>query len=199
MSLTRKFLTGMQLTAEQVDAIIDEHAATVDSLKEQRDNYKKDTDKLKGVEKELADLKEQVANDDSAQWKNKYEAEHKAFEDFKKETKDAENTKVVKDAYAQLLKDNKVGDKHIDSILRVTDFKDMKMGEDGKLADADKLVESIKEQWGGFITTTQTGGANVETPPNGSGTKYASKSEIMKIRDTQERQTAIMNNPELFN
>ena len=49
MSLTRKFLTGMGLTAEQVDAIIDEHASTVDSLKEQRDSYKEDAEKASKI------------------------------------------------------------------------------------------------------------------------------------------------------
>ena len=73
------------------------------------------------------------------------------------------------------------------------------MLEDGTLDNKEKLVEAIKDKWGGFITTTQTGGAGVETPPQGGSNKYSSKSEIMKIKDTQERQTAIKNNPELFN
>lgn len=201
MSLTRKFLTGMGLTAEQVDAIIDEHASTVDSLKEQRDSYKDDADKLKGVQKELDNLKKQVedGSGDAEQWKEKYETEHKAFEDFKKEEKAKETIKEVREAYTKLLKENNVGEKHINSILGVTDFKEMKMLEDGTLDSKDKLVEDIKDKWGGFITTTSTGGAGVETPPQGGDNKYSSKAEIMKIKDTQERQTAIKNNPELFN
>lgn len=201
MSLTRKFLTGMGLTAEQVDAIIDEHANTVDSLKEQRDSYKEDAEKLKDVTKELNSLKKQVEDGSAGadEWKDKYEKEHKAFEDFKKEEKAKETIKVVRDAYTKLLKDNKVGEKHIESILNVTDFSGMKLKDDGSFDNADKLVEGIKEKWSGFITETSTEGSGAETPPKGTGSKYGSKSEIMKIKDTQERQAAIKNNPELFN
>lgn len=201
MSLTRKFLTGMGLTAEQVDAIIDEHATTVDSLKEQRDNYKADAEKLKDVEKELTSLKKQVEEGTAGadEWKEKYEKEHTAFETFKKDAQAKENKKVVMDAYTQLLKDNKVGEKHIESILGVTNFDDMKLTEDGKLEGADKLTEVIKSKWGGFITNSSSEGAGVENPPSGSSGKYSDKKEIMKIRDTAERQAAIQNNPELFN
>lgn len=201
MSLTRKFLTGMGLTTEQVDAIIDEHASTVDSLKEQRDSYKEQADKLKDVEAERDSLKKQVeeGSGDATQWKEKYESLHKEYDDFKKEIEEQASLQAVKDAYTQLLKDNKVGDKHIKSILGVTKFDDMKLDKDGKLEGADKLTEAIKEQWGGFIVTEGTEGAGVETPPSGgSGTKYESKADIMKIKDTTERQAAIKNNPQLF-
>lgn len=190
----------MGLTAEQVDAIIDEHAGTVDSLKEQRDNYKADAEKLKEVQAELTSLKKKVEDGSAGadEWKEKYEAEHKAFEDFKKDAKDKENVKAVKDAYTKLLKDSKVGEKHIESILGVTDFKSMKLAEDGTLADAEKLTAEIKEKWGGFIADTTTAGASVSTPPAGGGSQYSSKADIMAIKDTQERQAAIKNNPQFF-
>ena len=193
MSLTRKFLSGMGLTSEQVDA-------TVDALKEEREAYKEDAEKYKDTKKEYDKLKKQLeeGSNDATEWQEKYESEHKAFEDFKKAEKAKETLKAVKGAYSQLLKDNNVGEKHIDSILGVTDFKEMKLDSDGKLVDADKLTEGIKSKWSGFITTTGTKGADVETPPTGHGTKYASKADIMKIKDTSERQQAIMDNPELF-
>ena len=40
MALSRAMLKGMNLTDEQVSAIIEEHTATVDGLKKQRDEYK---------------------------------------------------------------------------------------------------------------------------------------------------------------
>jgi len=202
MALTRKFLSGMGLTTEQVDAIIDEHSETVDSLKEQRDNYKSDAEKLKKVQSDYDSLKKQVEDGtgDAAEWKEKYEKEHKAFDEYKKAEEHKAQVEAIKDAYTKLLKENNVGEKHITSILGVTNFDDMKLDADGKLDGVDKLTETIKEQWGGFITTTGTEGAGVETPPSGgSGTKYSSRAEIMKITDTAKRQEAIKNNPELFN
>lgn len=202
MALTRKFLSGMGLTTEQVDAIIDEHSETVDSLKEQRDNYKSDAEKLKKVQSDYDNLKKQVEDGtgDAAEWKEKYEKEHKAFDEYKKAEEHKAQVEAIKDAYTKLLKENNVGEKHITSILGVTKFDDMKLDANGNLEGVDKLTETIKEQWGGFITTTGTEGAGVETPPSGgSGTKYESRAEIMKITDTAKRQEAIKNNPELFN
>lgn len=202
MSLTRKMLTGMGLTAEQVDAIIEEHANTVDSLKEQRDTYKEKADSLKDVQSDYDNLKKQVEDGtgDAAEWKEKYEKEHEAFDKYKKAEAHKEQVEAIKDAYTKLLKENNVGEKHITSILGVTNFDAMKLDDNGNLEGVDKLTENIKEQWGGFITTTGTEGAGVETPPSGgSGTKYSSRAEIMKITDTAKRQEAIKNNPELFN
>ena len=123
----------------------------------------------------------------------------KELEDYKAEVKAQATAQQIKDAYTQLLKDNNVGEKHINSILGVTKFGDMKLDKDGKLEGADKLTEAIKEQWGGFIVEKKTTGAGVSTPPSGSGTKYESKAEIMKIKDTTERRKAIAENAELFN
>lgn len=208
MSLTRKFLTGMGLTSEQVDAIIDEHASTVDSLKEQRDSYKEDAEKLKEVQKELTNLKKQVeeGSGDAEEWKTKYEEEHKALEDFKKEQKNKETMSQLRKAYTELLKENNVSEKHINSILNATNFSEMKLATDGTLADKENLVKDIKEKWDGFITNTQSGGADVETPPAGAKGTFNSKADIYAKDErgryklsAAERMQAVQNNPQLFN
>ena len=172
MALTRAMLKGMdKLTEEEVNTIINAHRETVDGLKEERDalkterdQYKADAEKLPVVQKELDDMKK-----DGGDWQKKYEDEHKAFDDFKKNVEDEKNAAVLKDAYKKLLSESKVGEKHIDSILRVTDFSKMKLDKDGKLVDADKLTESIKADWSGFIATESEKGAKPETPPSGDG------------------------------
>ena len=80
MSLTRGMLKGMGLTEEQVSAIIDAHAETVDGLKESLKAAKADADKLKSVQKELDDLKANDGDD----YKAKYEKEHSEYEAYKK-------------------------------------------------------------------------------------------------------------------
>lgn len=170
MALTRAYLKGMGLNDEQISSIIEAHSETVDGLKAERDKFKADAAKLADVQKELDDLKGQ-------DWKTKYESERKAFADYKTDIAGKETLGKVKAAFRQLLLDNNVGEKHIDSILKVTDFSGMRLGEDGKLADADKHAEAIKNDWGGFITTSQTKGADVATPPAGSG-KMMSREEI---------------------
>ena len=193
MALTRAMLKGMQLTEEQVSAIIEEHSNTVQGLKDEIKKYKADAEKLPEVQKELDKLKEGDGND----WEKKYNNEHKAFEDYKKEVAGKEDTAKVRGAYRKLLVENGVGEKHIDAVLRVTDFSNVKIDKEGKLENADKLAESIKSEWAGFITTTGTKGAPVDNPPGGSKATMT-KDEIMKIKDTSERQKAIAENIDLF-
>lgn len=193
MALTRAMLKGMQLTEEQVSAIIEEHSNTVQGLKDEIKKYKADAEKLPEVQKELDKLKEGDGNN----WEKKYNDEHKAFEDYKKEVADKEATAKVRSAYRKLLVENGVGEKHIDAVLRVTDFSNVKIDKEGKLENADKLTESIKSEWAGFITTTGTKGAPVDNPPGGSKATMT-KDDIMKIKDTSERQKAIAENIDLF-
>ena len=49
MALTRKMLKAMGIEDEKIDQIIEAHSETVDALKEQRDQYKADAEKLPEV------------------------------------------------------------------------------------------------------------------------------------------------------
>ena len=164
MGLSRAMLKGMGLTDEQVTAIVEEHTSVLTAIKEERDKYKDAYEKLPGIQKELDDMKKDTSAGD---WEKKYNDEHKAFEDYKKDIADKAVLETIKNAYKNLLTEEKVGEKHIDSILRVTDFSNMKLDKDGKFSDADKLKEAIKKDWAGFITTTETKGSNPATPPAG--------------------------------
>lgn len=190
MALTRSMLKGMGLTDEQIGAIIDAHTETVDGLKADRDKYKTEAEE---AGKKLKDF------ESAEDWQDKYTKEHEAYENYKKDIAEKEKLSGLKAAYRKLLLSQNVGENHIDSILRVTDFSKMKIGEDGKLEDEAKLIESIKADWSGFIATTQTKGATVSTPPanNPSGTGKT-KEEILAIKDTAERQKEILANHEMF-
>lgn len=173
MALTRAMLKGMGLTEEQVSAIIEEHTNVTSALKEQVKEYKADAEKLPEVQKELDDMKKDTSASD---WEKKYNDEHSAFEKYKTDISNKERSEKIKSAYRKLLSECKVGDKHIDSILKVTDFSNMKLGEDGTLDGADKLKETISTDWSGFISTKETKGADVDNPPGGSGNQDSGKS-----------------------
>lgn len=160
--LTRKMLRAMGIDDEKIDQIMEAHGETVDALKEQRDQYKVDAEKLPEVQKELDDLK--AAGDGG--YKEKYESEHAAFEKYKSDVAEEKANGEKGNLYRQLLKELKVDPKRIDAIMKVTDLKDIRV-KDGKLEDADKLTESIKNEWSGFIVSTRTDGAPVEEPPGG--------------------------------
>lgn len=160
MALTRKLLKGMGLTDEQVDTIIEAHTDTVDGLKADIAKYEGDAKKLPGVQKELDDLK--AAGDGG--YKEKYEKEKKAFEDFKNEQTAKETKKAKENAYRELLKAAGVSEKRIPAILKVTDLNSVEL-EGDKVKDADKLTETVKTDWADFIESSETSGADTKTPP----------------------------------
>ena len=160
MALTRKLLKGMGLSDEQVDTIIEAHTDTVDGLKSDIAKFEGDAKKLPGVQKELDDLK--AAGDGG--YKEKYEKEKKAFEDFKNEQTAKETKKAKENAYRELLKAAGVSEKRIPAILKVTDLNSVEL-EGDKVKDADKLTETVKTDWADFIESSNTSGANTNNPP----------------------------------
>ena len=203
MSLTRKYLKEIGIESEKIDLIIEAHTDTVDALKDERDKYKENAEKVKGLEEELELAKENAKTD--SEWQEKYEKEHSDFEAYKKEQSEQANKNAIKDAYRKLLKEAGVSEKRIDTVMRVTEWKDISLDKEGKLKDADKLTESIKSDWADFITSTNTSGAKTQTPPATSGGKLT-RADIYKkddrghyILNASERQKAIAENAESFN
>ena len=169
MPLTRKMLKAMGIEEEKIDQIIEAHTDVTDALKADRDKYKADADKLPSVQKELNDLKEENEKREDDPYKEKYEKEHQAFEDYKKGI-EAEETKQKKvAAYKALLKEAGVSEKRIDAIIKVTPMDDVKLDKDGKVKDSETAIENVKKEWSEFIVKTTDEGAGTENPPSGAG------------------------------
>ena len=196
MGFGRKWLDGIledeELSPkEKAQKIMDEHINVTNGLKDERDNYKAEAEKAADLQKQLDDK----ANGEN--WQEKYEKEHEAFEDFKKQTAADAEAGRVRAAYRKLLSGEGISEKRIDSILKVTDFSKMKLDKDGNLEREEDLKTAINDEWGDFKTTVTEKGAVVEKPPQvGKATK--TKEEIFAIKDTAERQKAIAENHELF-
>lgn len=197
MALTRKYLKEIGIESEKIDLIIEAHTDTVDALKDERDKYKENADKVKGLEKELEQAKANAQTD--SEWKEKFEKVNADFESYKSEQETKATKNAIKDAYRKLLKDAGVSEKRIDTVLKVTDLDSMSLDEEGKLNDSDKLTESIKNDWSDFITVQHEQGAKTTTPPSNDGGKNTmTKAEILGIKDTALRQKAISENPQAF-
>jgi hypothetical protein len=169
MALTRKMLKAMGIEDEKIDQIIEEHAETVNALKQQRDQYKVDAEKLPGVQKELDDLKEAAEKDGENPYKAKYEELQQQFDDYKADVT-AKETKAKKTAaYRKLLKDAKVSEKRLDSILKLSPVDDVELDDKGEIKDAADVKKKIEEEWSDFIVTEETHGADSNNPPGGSG------------------------------
>jgi len=176
---------------EKAQKIMDEHITVTNALKDERDSYKQEAEKAADIQKELDGIK------GGEDFKKKYEDEHEAFENFKKQTAQDAETAKVKAAYRKLLSDEGISEKRLDSILKVTDLGKIKLDKDGNLEKLDDLKKAINDEWGEFKTTVTTKGADVEKPPQtGKGTM--TKEEILKIQDTSARQKAIAENLNLF-
>lgn len=198
MALTRKFLSALGIEDDKVDEIINAHTETVNALKEQRDSYKADAEKLPNVQKELDDLKATAEKSGEDAYKVKYDALKEDFENFKKEQTAKETHARKESAYRNILQEAGVSEKRINAVLKVSDVDAIELDDEGKVKEADTLKKSISEEWADFIVTTETKGATTATPPTGSGKVYKSKDEIMAIKDAKERQTAIAENHEMF-
>lgn len=198
MALTRSMLKGMGLSDEQIGAIIDAHAETVDGLKDSLKAAKADADKLKAVQKELDDLKSTNGDD----YRAKYEKEHADFDEYKKTVANEKATAEKRSLYRELLRECGVDAKRIDSVMKVADIDAAKV-KDGKIENVEDLTKSIKSEWSDFIATDSTRGANVQTPPQGKGSTKMTREEIFRkdehgkyVHSTQERINAIQSNLE---
>ena len=191
MGFTRSFLRATGLSDEQITAVIEEHTAVTDALKGERDKYKAEAEKVADLQKQLEGLQ------GGENWQEKFNKEHEAFENFKKQAAQDAEAARVKAAYRKLLADEKIGEKRIDSILKVTDLSGMKLDKDGKLVGEEDIRKSINDEWSDFKTTLTEKGVVVEKPPQ-TGKATKTKEEIFAIKDTAERQKAIAENHELF-
>lgn len=205
MSITRKTLKGMGLTEDQQDTILEAHTETVNEIKAERDRLKSDAEKLPTVQKELDDLK--AAGDGG--YKEKYEAEHKAFETYKKAVDTEKATAAKEKAVEAVLKKIGVSEKRLQSVAKLAKadglLDALELDENGAVKEADKLEKSLKDGYSEYITTTSTKGADTPTPPANSGGAKLTMADIYKkdekgryVMDYEARLKAIeenLNNP----
>ena len=193
--LTRKFLASKGLEAEVIEEIIQAHGDTVNGLREEMDKLKdkyKDyealkekANKLDATRKELNDLQAEVAKNGDY---DKLKAE---FEAYKKDIENKAIRAKKEEAYKGILKDAGIPEKHFAKILKYSDVDGVELDDEGNIKTASDIMASIKEEWGDHIEKKQTKGATTPKPPKQGSGSTLSKEEIMKIKDTKERQEAL--------
>ena len=173
MALTRKFLAALGIEQEKIDEIIEAHTDTVNALKEERDKYKKDAEALPEVQKERDKLKEAAEKNPDGIYKQQYEDLKTEYDKYKADV-EAKAVKAQKtELYRKLLKDAKVSEKRIDSILRVSDVDALELDKDGNVKDADAVTKKIAEEWADFVVKEEAHGARTQTPPVNNGGKVS--------------------------
>ena len=187
---------------DAVAEIIEGHTTSIEALREERDSYKEQAQKSKDLEQQVEklkkDLKDATSDETEQKYKTKYEMLKDEFKEYKKGIEEKATKESKSKAYRDILKEAGISDKRIDAVLKVTDVDSLEFDDDGNVKDKDDLIKSIKEEWSDFIQTADVQGANTETPPTNTGGKAMTKEDILKIKDTKERQQAIKDNIDVF-
>ena len=196
MALTRKLLKGMGLTDEQVDTIIEAHADTVDGLKADVARYKADAEKLPGVQKELDDLKKDSSSTD---YKAKYEKEKKDFQEYKDGVAAKESAAAKEKAARAYFESKGIPGESMGLVIRGAKAEISGLELDGeKIKDSSALDALLNGDYKGLIGKETKTGTNTQTPPATTGGGKMTKEQIMGIKDTAQRQAAMLANAELF-
>ena len=196
-SLTRKFLASIGLEEDKIDIIIEKHNEVCTEIKDERDKYKEDAEKLPAIQKELEEIKQKDAGVEP--YKEKYDELQKEFDTFKADVEAKATTAKKETAFRHMLKDIGIPDKRIDSVLKVSGkaVDDIELTDEG-IKDEETLKAKLKEEWSDFIATTKTEGVPSANPPSSTGKNTMTKEQIRAIPDAQARQKAMLENPSLF-
>lgn len=192
MALTRKLLKGMSLTDEQMDTIIEAHAETVDGLKGRISDLEEQVKDIPGIQKKLEQAEAALADAENGGWKEKHDNVKKEFDEYRKAQTEKE-TKAAKEAAVRAYFESKnIAGKCLEIAMRgCRDEIEALELEDGKIKDASALDALIAGDFSGLVGTNSVRGADTANPPaNTGGTTARTREEILKIKDTSERQKA---------
>lgn len=195
MALTRKMLKAMGIEEEKIDQIIDAHTETVDALKQQRDDLKKDADKLPAIQQELDDLKR-----DSGEggYKARFEKLQHDFDAYKNGITAKEAAAAKEKAARAYFESKGIPAKSMGLVIRGAKGEIESLELDGeKIKDASALDSLLDGDYKGLIGRAKKTGTETETPPDSSG-NAKSRAEIYKkddkgryILSAAERQKAL--------
>ena len=202
MAITVKYLEDLGVEKEVAEKIFAERSKEIEADKAKREKLetelKESKESLDNLSKEFEDLK---ANNASAEeYKSKYEA---VIAENEAKAKQAEADRILAEKTENINKrfDAVVGEKKFSHNAIKADYL-KKFGEAIELEDNKSLSDEqifhnlIKDDATAFtgVTAVKLQGGT----PQGNGTKYTSKADIMAIKDRTERRNAIAQNLELF-
>lgn len=187
-------IIGEGCTDEMENRLVALHLSVTDPMKDDIAKYKAQAEQLENVQKELDGLKAK------GDYKERYEAEHQAFEDYKNAQAQKETQAAKEKAAKAYFEDKGITGANLDIAMRGAKDEISGLELDGdKIKDAKALSDLVSGTYAGLIVTKTTQGAATATPPaNTGGGSGKTKEDILKIKDTSERQKAIAENINLF-
>ncbi len=191
MALTNRMLKTMGIEEEQRDQIMEAHQDTLREIREERDQLRDEAAKVPDLQRQLREAQEAAEADAGDEWREKFEAEHRALEDYRQKVEAEEQERSKAKAYRDMLVNKaKVDPKRVDRIMRLIDLSKVELDEDGAVRDADEAAKAAAEEWADFVVTKRTKGSDPENPPadrGGSGPKGVSDIAARVIREYNSR------------
>ena len=202
MAITVKYLEDLGVEKEVAEKILAERGREIEADKAKREKLetelKEKKESLDNLSKEFEDLKS--SNASAEEYKTKYEA---LVADNEAKAKQAEADRILAEKTENINKrfETVVGEKKFSHDAIKADYlkkfgEAIELEENKSLSDEQVFHNLIKDDATAFtgVTAVKLAGGT----PQGSGTKYTSKADIMAIKDRTERRNAIAQNLELF-
>ena len=103
MALTNRMLKTMGIEEEQRDQIMEAHQDTLREIREERDRLRDQAAKVPDLQRQLQEAQEAAEANAGDEWREKFEAEHRALEDYRQKVEAKEQERSKARAYRDML------------------------------------------------------------------------------------------------
>ena len=183
-------IVGENCTDEIENGLMALYLGVVDPMKDEIADLRAKADQLDDVTKERDDaIKERDALKAGDNFKAKYEKEHQDFEDYKKSIAEKDELATKESAVKAYFEEKGIVGSNLAIALRGAkeEINALKLN-DGKIADTASLDALVGGEYAGLISTQETRGAKMATPPGGDKKPdYSSMSDEDYYKATYEK------------
>jgi DNA repair exonuclease SbcCD ATPase subunit len=205
MALSRAFLRALGIEEDKISEIVKANSESLAGVTEERDKYRAEAEKLTALQKQLDETQKQLqeAQDtikaaEKDDYKGKYESEKAAHEKLQADIVAKESAAKKEAALREAAKAAKYSDGAITAILdSKADYAGrIEFDKDGKAKNIEAILSEIQQNRPELTPTVTEQHHNPATPPAnvGAAKKPMTWEEIDKIKDTAERQQAMLDN-----
>lgn len=206
MALSRAFLRALGIEEDKISEIVKANSESLSGVTEERDKYRAEAEKLTALQKQLEETQKQLQEAQATikaaekdDYKGKYESEKAAHEKLQSDIAAKETTAKKEAALKAAAKAAKYSD---DAISVILDSKKdyagrIEFDKDGNATNLDAIIKAIAEDKPALVPHESATAHNPATPPaNVGASQKITWDDIDKIKDTKERQAAMLQNME---
>ena len=135
---------------------------------------------------------------DTLKAKGNVPEDYESLKQFKADTEKKEIQAKKNDAVIKLLKDNKASDKALSLLVKAVDFEKIEIAEDGSIKDSEKIIKSMKAEYGDFfVVDAGAKGAKPKQKSNNNNPGSVTKEQFKKMSLAQRSELA-RTQPEVY-